>query len=437
MSGGHRPLRTSDVWRSGSCALAMQLFCMCLLTHDTAALRPYERELGNASEPSRDHNRALQPLPTDLFHQHVDMGWTEESRIDDGRSTVSVIVVEWRPHESNLFRDKERVRAFSNADDGGAVVQSVQFATPFPQAAWEASGHPFDVAHAEGVDKRVRIVFITDFMGRLDERQASHLKAACEDESETTVLMVVDETCQYRAQPRKVPVECSNFVRIYPSNIIRPGQEEHRRTAYRPLGPRDTFPFIAQERRRPTSARPMLFNLQVRARTSQRRKDLIEIVKNYQHMHSEIRCLPQGKPVSAEEWQDILLDSKFTLAPAGHNAETFRTWEALESGSIPIVSKTDFTEPEYEYPRGVNCRPGTVGWNTVAASPFAKQVSVNTWSELPELLDRLRHEPVEYIDKLQADCAAWYSSVMKQTYRSMLNFGEGHDLFPQDGPLFT
>lgn len=37
----------------------------------------------------------------------------------------------------------------------------------------------------------------------------------------------------------------------------------------------------------------------------------------------------------------------------------------------------------------------------MAGSPFAQEVSVNSWIELPELLDRLQHEPDEYIDKLQ------------------------------------
>ncbi|CAM9294234.1 unnamed protein product, partial [Hapterophycus canaliculatus] len=380
--------------------------------------------------------RALQPsTPSVLLLEHAAMDWTEEQRVTDGSRTVSVIVVEWRHHESNLFSDKERVRAFSNAERGEAVVQSVRYASPFPQATWEAPGPPFGVAHAEGVDKRVRMVFITDFMGRLDEHQASHLKAACEDESENTVIVIVDETCQWSTRRRNVPLECSNFVRIYPSNIVR--WEEHRRTAHRPLGPRDTFPFIAQGEKLSASARPMLFNLQASAPypSSRYPKDLIEIVKSYTRIHREVKCSPQGRSVTAEQWQDLVLDSKFTIAPAGHNAETFRTWEALEAGSIPIVSKTDFTEPEYEFPTGVNCGVGTIGWNVVAGSPFAKQASVNTWSELPALLERLRREPADYIDKLQEDCTAWYSSVMKQTYTSMLNFGEGHDIFPQDGPL--
>jgi len=44
---------------------------------------------------------------------------------------------------------------------------------------------------------------------------------------------------------------------------------------------------------------------------------------------------------------------------------------------------------------------GPVAWNVVAASPFAQEVSVADWTELPALLDRLRREPDDYIDRLQ------------------------------------
>lgn len=35
----------------------------------------------------------------------------------------------------------------------------------------------------------------------------------------------------------------------------------------------------------------------------------------------------------------------------------------------------------------------------------------------------------------QAACRLWYAAVMSRTYASMLNFGEGNELFPQEGPL--
>lgn len=36
---------------------------------------------------------------------------------------------------------------------------------------------------------------------------------------------------------------------------------------------------------------------------------------------------------------------------------------------------------------------------------------------------------------MQEKSVAWYEALMKRTYASMLNFGDGYDLWPQDGPI--
>lgn len=73
-------------------------------------------------------------------------------------------------------------------------------------------------------------------------------------------------------------------------------------------------------------------DFQVTARTSKRRDELIAITRRYTTRNPDVPCASQGGMMNAEEWQDLLLESKFTLSPGGHNAETFRTWEALEAG---------------------------------------------------------------------------------------------------------
>ena len=44
-----------------------------------------------------------------------------------------------------------------------------------------------------------------------------------------------------------------------------------------------------------------------------------------------------GGKISQQEYRSVLLDSAFTLAPAGHNIECYRIWEAAEAGSIPVL----------------------------------------------------------------------------------------------------
>jgi hypothetical protein len=43
--------------------------------------------------------------------------------------------------------------------------------------------------------------------------------------------------------------------------------------------------------------------------------------------------------IRPERYRSIMLDSVFTLCPKGHSIEQFRLYEAIESGSIPILAK--------------------------------------------------------------------------------------------------
>jgi len=60
--------------------------------------------------------------------------------------------------------------------------------------------------------------------------------------------------------------------------------------------------------------------------------ELIEIAAGYSANHPDLKCSTNGETMSPEQWQELLIDSRFTISPAGRNPETFRTWEALEAG---------------------------------------------------------------------------------------------------------
>lgn len=158
------------------------LWSVVVLSHDSSAHRPSAAGPGSGKTNSSNHvsqsarHRSLEFQPAELRLVQAGMSWTDERRSTD-RETVSVIVVEYRHHESNYFRDRERVRAYGSRVDGGggAAVTSVQFASPYPEGSLAEVGAPFGAAHPEGVDKRVRMVYVADFFG-LTEQQviASH-----------------------------------------------------------------------------------------------------------------------------------------------------------------------------------------------------------------------------------------------------------------------
>lgn len=67
------------------------------------------------------------------------------------------------------------------------------------------------------------------------------------------------------------------------------------------------------------------------------------------------------------------------------------------------MSRLDYHHPVYSQHANITCGIGDVSWNTVAGSPFAERVSVESWEDLPALLDRLRAMPLEDINKLQVN----------------------------------
>lgn len=119
------------------------------------------------------------PLPRQrvkrLPLEQAAMDWTDDKPLEG--TSYSIIVMEFNHHQSNLFRDRERVKAFSPA---GNHVVSVRFGNPYPNSHWNAASSeaPFFVGHPEGVDRRIRIVHAQDLIYRdsyLSQNQVRNL----------------------------------------------------------------------------------------------------------------------------------------------------------------------------------------------------------------------------------------------------------------------
>ena len=162
---------------------------------------------------------------------------------------------------------------------------------------------------------------------------------------------------------------------------------------------------------KPSNQRRYLFNLVI-SPTSPSRKllsNLLQTPAAIQEIGSDhelfIHVTPQWKKdaeskgfIKPDEYRRVLLDSKFTLCPSGHNPEAFRLYEAFEAGSIPIIALDD------EY-RNHGC--------TDSFAPMietgAPMVILKNWNELPARIAQLAANP-DKVAIMQEQLERWNSN---------------------------
>eukprot|EP00041_Stephanoeca_diplocostata_P025640 m.676433 g.676433 ORF g.676433 m.676433 type:complete len:592 (+) comp22790_c1_seq10:127-1902(+) len=118
------------------------------------------------------------------------------------------------------------------------------------------------------------------------------------------------------------------------------------RVRFFPLGSRYEFPDIREDKIVLASSRKYIYNLMV-SETDPSRKQArdvldadIRIPRNQRYIHvSEHWHSSANNPdyVHPRDYQAIMLQSAFTICPKGHSYEQFRFYEAIESGSIPVI----------------------------------------------------------------------------------------------------
>jgi hypothetical protein len=182
---------------------------------------------------------------------------------------------------------------------------------------------------------------------------------------------------------------------------------------YLPLGPREEFERVSPLEVKLAGERRYKFNF-LGSLTSPARYALAKTIKKelkdvrkFLHIIAKWNKKPtrMNGYVPPPLYRKVLLSSVFTLCPIGHNPESFRIFEALEAGSIPIlVLDSNYREHE--------CKNSFLPLMTQGA-PF---VFLNSWQELPAFLANILQQP-ERIQQMQADSMAWYSAFMGKVAR--------------------
>jgi len=111
--------------------------------------------------------------------------------------------------------------------------------------------------------------------------------------------------------------------------------------------------------------------------------------------------------LSKSEYLGILLNTIFVPCPVGINAETFRFYEALEAGCIPLVLRTSQNEVWFEW-----------------VSKYIPLVSITSWTEATQIMNSLlsRPEALEiYRKKVLNGWVAWTTDLKKHATKWILD----------------
>mmetsp|Transcript_2037 Transcript_2037/g.5642 ORF Transcript_2037/g.5642 Transcript_2037/m.5642 type:complete len:455 (-) Transcript_2037:119-1483(-) len=114
--------------------------------------------------------------------------------------------------------------------------------------------------------------------------------------------------------------------------------------------------------------------------------------------------------IQSNDYATKLLDSVFTLSPLGHNPESFRMFEAMEAGSIPIIALNG----SYHRHRCILALHPMLD-ESLPYGP-APMIVLSDWNELPDTIQQLsqslRDNPQD-LDDRQAKLMTWYDAFMR------------------------
>ena len=106
-----------------------------------------------------------------------------------------------------------------------------------------------------------------------------------------------------------------------------------------------------------------------------------------------------GPRLSTEEMSRIYRDSIFVPCPSGRiTPESFRVFEALENGAIPIVQKTDY-------------------WHICYGIDFPA-IQVFSWQEARETINIMLGDPM-VLEKYRRNCVEWWTNSKIKTKRQV------------------
>ena len=134
-------------------------------------------------------------------------------------------------------------------------------------------------------------------------------------------------------------------------------------------------------------------------------KSYVSIAKDWKQYAND----PRNELMQTTEYIKVLLDSVFTLVPAGHNPETYRMYEAVEAGSIPVLLRQDL------YGGRANCKGSLHHWVD------APLLVLDSWDDLYQTIETMMRDK-KNIQQMQLKLRTWYDEYMRKVVGDFEDF---------------
>ncbi|MCL4147880.1 UNVERIFIED_CONTAM: hypothetical protein GTU68_036609 [Idotea baltica] len=163
------------------------------------------------------------------------------------------------------------------------------------------------------------------------------------------------------------------------------------------------FPLLFEKEVNPSQPRPYICNLQATNYMNSSRAPLFSFLKTSKL--AKVQCIIKERkewsasesPQSSGEYVDILLKSDITLCPSGFNTETYRVYEAMAAGSIPVIE---------DVPSKGSCDEAS-GWRLLKR--FNPPVIwIKEWSKLKSILIKERKMSIKEKTERRKRLLNWY-----------------------------
>eukprot|EP01083_Nonionella_stella_P067836 179695_1 len=133
-----------------------------------------------------------------------------------------------------------------------------------------------------------------------------------------------------------LPFNCSS-VPVIASQFYNPSLPSH--IVYLPLfihRKQGNYTHLHHKIFKPFSARTLIFNAIINTASGWRQS--IDFWENLNQMTFALKSIVETSAMNNSLYQRTISNSRYTLCPAGNNPQTYRLWESLLFGSIPIVA---------------------------------------------------------------------------------------------------